>query len=123
LHGALAPDSSNQGGNRLSLQFAGLARFRSIALELVVHQNQLLGDLPDLLALEVIGVLGGGDQQAQHQGRDGGDQPGTQPHDVLRMVVQMMLGQVPAQQDSRAGAAQHQQGGADRYGYGAHGCQ
>jgi hypothetical protein len=100
-----------------------VTRLRSIALELVVQQNQLLGDLPDLLALGVIGILGGGDQQAKHQRRDGGDQRGAQPHDILRMVVQMMLRQVPAQEDSHAGAAQHQQGGADRYGKGAHGYQ
>jgi hypothetical protein len=39
--GALPPDSPDQGGNRLSLQVAGATRLRSIALELVVQQNQL----------------------------------------------------------------------------------
>ena len=91
LHGPLAPDPIDQRAYRLSLQFTGGPRLRSVALELVVEQDQLRRDLPDLVALCVIGVLGRRDQQAQHQRGERGNQGEAQPDDILRMVVEMVL--------------------------------
>src|SRR3979409_601503 len=60
-------------------------------------------------------VLAGIDQQTEDQAGDGGDQSAAQPHDVLRMSVEMTVGQQAAEQHARQGAAD-QQGANDQRG-------
>jgi hypothetical protein len=81
-------------------------RFRAILLQQSVEQDDVGGDLFDLTALGVERALGRRDQQTEHQGGDGCDQPDAEPHDVLGVLAEMMLRQRGAQQRAEHDAAQ-----------------
>jgi hypothetical protein len=67
----------------------------------MIEQNDVGGELANLVALRIEVALSGIDQEAEHQTGDGGDEGGTQPDDVLGVGVQMVLRQHAAQHHAR----------------------
>ncbi len=74
-------------------QLAGLLRFRAVLGQDAVEQHDLGGQFLDGAVLGVVGPLGGGDQQAEHDGGERRHRPHPQLHDVFRVRAQVMLGQ------------------------------
>jgi hypothetical protein len=96
-------------------------RFRAVLLQQSVEQDDVGGDLFDLAALGVERTLGRRNEQTEHQRGDGRDQADAQPHDVLRVLAEMMLRQRGAQQGAKHDAAERQRKNHARQNSGAHG--
>src|SRR5262249_49493250 len=60
----------------------------------------------NLAALSVVGTLGRGDQQPEHERRNRPNEAGAEPDDVLGVVGEMMVGQSAAKEYSEKYAAE-----------------
>src|SRR6516162_10819575 len=75
----------------------------------------------DLTFLGIILALGRGNDQAEYESGDCADEAGAQPHDISRIVVEMVPGQGATEQHPEERAAKDNRERDQRHCQGAHG--
>jgi hypothetical protein len=94
--------------------------FRTVFIEHRVDQDKIGGNLADFAALGLVAAVRRVDQEAEDQRRDRAHETGSQPHEVPRMIVEMMVRQPPAQQCTNDRAEEHDPASRERDPDGLH---
>lgn len=102
-----SPDAIDQRLEPAPQQDTNGLRFGPRPCEDVVEQNDVRGDLFDLVALRLIRRLRGSDQKAEDERRKRGDQSGTQPHHILGIRAQVRLRQNEPKQHAQQRAPEN----------------